>query len=421
MTSSNDPQDPKQSVLDQLTQRVQDLQAQVQLSALNDELNRLGNLGARLHERLQQQVAAHRYAFLAPLTAQVEQATSRWTALEPELQTALQKLMPSLKQAAQTLSEQVKQAGFRIHSEADFQRLNGLADANAKTLVSYLEATEQAFRARYASLEQVLQDLEAYLNDVAWTLEQVQEAELTLENGESVFIACKAEWVDGRDNPDGVLYLSNQRLFFEQKEKKGKFLGLFGGKQVQDALWSVSLGQISATETQRKGIIGGKAMLTLSLNNASYSELELEIKGGFGNQRLADLIERVRAGEYSAPLIVPELASLPSLKLQPVPVLSQANDAVASSFMQKAVDAAGTATTGTDETEAKPVDSVASSFMKKALSAADPDEAKPSDSVASNFMKKALSAAKEDEDKPDSVASSFMKKALDNADKSDAD
>ncbi len=441
MTSPNDPQDPKQSTLAQLTQTVQDLQAQTELGALTDEVKRLDSLCAHLTETLQRQVAARQYAFLAPLQAQVQQATTRWGALEPELLSVLQPVAPKLKQAAQSLGEQLNQAAIRIHSDADFQRLSTLLDANAKTLSSYLEETEQAFRARYETFEQALQELDAYLTDVSWALEQVQEAELTLESGESVFIACKAEWVDGRNNPEGVLYLTNQRLFFEQKETKGKFLGLFGGKQVQDALWSVTLAQITGMDSQRKGIIGGKAMLTLSLSNASHAELELEIKGGFGNERLADLIQRVRAGEYNAPVTLPELASLPSLKVQPVPTLSQASDAVASSFMQKAVGAAGMAASVTTEEPAKPVSSmgeafmkkavsaagaadeekpasVADSFMKKALSAAE-DEDKPA-SVASSFMKKALSAA-EDEDKPASVASSFMKKALDKADESDKD
>jgi len=120
-----------------------------------------------------------------------------------------------------------------------------------------------------------------------------------------VFIATKAEWAStgkGSDDPDGNLYVTNKRLIFEQNEKKGKFLGLFGGKQVQAALWDIALTDITGISTENKGFFGGKSMLMISTSHPEYAELPLEIKGGFGNERFAGLLERAKRGEFSIPV-----------------------------------------------------------------------------------------------------------------------
>ncbi len=110
------------------------------------------------------------------------------------------------------------------------------------------------------------------------------------------------------DDPDGILYVTNKRLLFEQKEKQGKFLGVFGGKKVQNALWEVALAHLHTSEAERKGIIGGRAMLTLTFSSdASLPSITLEVKGGFGNERLERMLKLAQHGQFTPPLDLPSL------------------------------------------------------------------------------------------------------------------
>src|SRR5690606_10389450 len=100
-------------------------------------------------------------------------------------------------------------------------------------------------------------------------------------SGESVFIAAEAEWDDNRDKPDGYLFVTNQRVLFEQNEKTGKKFGMFGGSQTQQLLWETPLNAIEQITPEDKGLFGGKDLIHLKLGSgAPYAQIKLEVKGG---------------------------------------------------------------------------------------------------------------------------------------------
>ena len=57
---------------------------------------------------------------------------------------------------------------------------------------------------------------------------------------------------------DGVLYLTDRRVLFEQKERTGAFLGLFGGRNQQALTWAVALTDIEDVRAEDRGIFGVK-------------------------------------------------------------------------------------------------------------------------------------------------------------------
>ena len=59
----------------------------------------------------------------------------------------------------------------------------------------------------------------AGVEQLEWTLTQGDEAKFQLRAGEGVVIGAKATWLrSNEDHPEGVLYLTNQRVLFEQKQ-----------------------------------------------------------------------------------------------------------------------------------------------------------------------------------------------------------
>jgi hypothetical protein len=124
------------------------------------------------------------------------------------------------------------------------------------------------------------------------------EAKFDLSAGESIYMVAEAEWDDGGEKPDGYLYLTNQRILFEQKEKVGKTFGMFGGKEVQELLWQEELSFLQEATNEDKGMFGGKDMVHMTFDaGASYGNLTVEIKGGVDSSVWSTQINRAASGK----------------------------------------------------------------------------------------------------------------------------
>ncbi len=150
------------------------------------------------------------------------------------------------------------------------------------------------------ALEEQARTYVAQLNLVSWSLDQLDDSELTLNADEALVLAAKAEWVEtgkAKDDPDGILYLTDSRLIFEQKEKVGKRMGMFGGKEVQGIVWEFPVHLIETIQAENKGMLGGKDMLHLSLGaGAPHAQITLEVKGGADNDAWLAEIDAVKSG-----------------------------------------------------------------------------------------------------------------------------
>ena len=135
------------------------------------------------------------------------------------------------------------------------------------------------------------------LTEMNWIMDMKDEASFDFGAAEEVFLVAKAEWDDGDDKPDGMLFLTNHRLIFEQKEKTGKRFGLFGGKEEQGVLWEVAISQIEDVNAENKGFLGGKDMVNLTLGSGvTYSQITVEVKGGVPSKFWAKQINRMATG-----------------------------------------------------------------------------------------------------------------------------
>jgi hypothetical protein len=98
---------------------------------------------------------------------------------------------------------------------------------------------------------------------------------------------------------DGVLYLTDRRVLFEEKERTGAFLGIFGGRNQQALTWAVALTDIEDVRAEDRGILGVKDMLYLSLRRgAEPAEITIEVKRSADNQEWAAFIRQAKDGGY---------------------------------------------------------------------------------------------------------------------------
>ncbi len=196
-------------------------------------------------------------------------------------------------------------------------------EKQVEELEDRIKATEHKLIADLGTLPADANQSVQQLRDINWYLDQKDEASFKFLAGESVFLAAKAEWVatgKGKDDPDGILYLTDQRLVFEQKETTGKKLGFFGGKKEQELEWEIPLHMITDVKAENKGFLGGKDMLYFSLKAGAphAPQITVEVKGGVACKFWAAQVNRMISGSTKDErAIEPDPEELEAIKKAP--------------------------------------------------------------------------------------------------------
>lgn len=302
--------DPHAAARSRMSRIRQQLQSAVRETGLHDVVKAVNQTSEKLRHAPSQigQLEGRGYRFSTVLSSQAQALQAAWTAATQTIHQDIQQAVASLQPEATRVQGLVGQAESLVTNPDQFNTASALAEQAVRALENQTKMAEETVRRGFSAVQTAVEMFEQHLKDANETLDELKEASITLNPDESVIMACKIEWAatgKGGDDPDGNIYLTDKRLVFEQKEKKGKFLGLFGGKQVQGQLWAVELSQITGMTADKKGLFGGRKMLLLGLaEGAPYPELPLEVKDGFGNERLAELIRRAQAGQFGAPIDV---------------------------------------------------------------------------------------------------------------------
>ena len=110
-----------------------------------------------------------------------------------------------------------------------------------------------------------------------------------------------------QSDPEGVLYLTDQRLIFEQKEKvtTKKVLFIATEKElVQETLWEVPVVLVEDAKSSKEGFLNKDDYLELTLDSrASMDKIHLHIWQR-GDDWVA-LVNRARAGDFDQTRAIP--------------------------------------------------------------------------------------------------------------------
>jgi len=117
-------------------------------------------------------------------------------------------------------------------------------------------------------------------------------------SAENLIMAVKARWdKEGKDDPEGILYITNRRLVFERKEKVATKKILFittASELVQETLIDQALGDLGAWKAESKGLFGHQDFLQVQLPRLGDVALHLD---GQDSKEWASLLERARSGQ----------------------------------------------------------------------------------------------------------------------------
>jgi hypothetical protein len=287
------------SRLDRVRAEFNRLQDDVRLTSIEKQVGEMnGSLTALKTNLLALRTKG--YVFSSYLERKIEVLQKKWTAIHKDVLEAIDEAVQEMTQEARRVERTVDQAGRGKESHID------RAEAAVETLSSKLKATSTAIKSRYSNVADTIAQTYEQLETVKWSFEQAEEACFQFLQGENLILAAEAEMPedpDDKDAPEGVLYVTDRRVIFEQKQKVAtkKFLFITtNSEMVQKVLFEAYINHIEdvVAEDKRKMLVMSKALLHLQLSpEAEHKAGLFELKGGASNEDWDQLISRVTSGD----------------------------------------------------------------------------------------------------------------------------
>lgn len=248
-----------------------------ELSALQTKIGQLQE-GARLKtardaiEDLQtkvggmaQRIAGLRqrgYVFEKGLEEQAATFVKQWQGLYPSLQQQVASQSAQLQAALRPVEAQMAQLGSLRNNPMAARPLVASLNASVKTLESQVSAAERTISGMYDRFSQEVSQTDRHLSDIERLLNDLAEASFQLLPTEAGIASVKAVWCktgkEQKDDPEGVLFLTDQRLIFEQKEQVATKKVLFVAtekQKVQALQWEVPVALVDRVQTSKQGLL----------------------------------------------------------------------------------------------------------------------------------------------------------------------
>ncbi len=254
---------PNQQMIDDINaiqSKINSLQDSVRLT---DARTRIGDLQTEV-SGLNQRLAIIRsrgYVFEKDLEGTAAGLSQQWNNLNTNLTTQLNSQAASLETALQPIQAQFNQLSGQVNNPAIRPQIAGLLAA-VNTLENNSEAASRSIEAMFSQYDSDVTTLTRHLTDIEWMLTQVAEASFKLLPTESGIAAVKAVWCktgkEQKNDPEGILYLTDQRLLFEQKEDVAtkKVLFVTTEKQkVQQLMLETPIVQADKIATSKQGLL----------------------------------------------------------------------------------------------------------------------------------------------------------------------
>lgn len=294
---------PLQQQIDRLRHAYDEVRRSI---VMDDVIRKLSSVTSEI-TALPAQIAGLRsqgYVFASYLERKAEVLASQWQQISDLVRSAItneidrvQDQLNALADLWDNIDRQTMDRNRAIVLTQIERAINSLSEE--------VKVARQRIEAMYGEVPGNVSQTQQQIRQIQQYLKLAQDARVSWTPTERLFSAVEAKWLNGnKDTPEGILYLTDQRLIFEQKQKVGGRFG-FGGETVQQELWAVPVGAISEIHPEDKGVFGGKDLVHLTLRSGDYAELSLEIKGGIDSKAYAHQLNRVMSGDIENERAIP--------------------------------------------------------------------------------------------------------------------
>lgn len=306
--TSRTPRQELESKLSSLESSYQDLHSEAMLSSVKDSIEDLQTKAIQLSQKVQK-IREKGYVFEKDLEERCNGMRKQWVSLKPGIQRELEKQERSLSGDVKRLDAQMQRT--RSASRNVNMGLKSVAETEAavEALESKAEAAASSIRGMYDNLESQINQLGLHLDRIDWGLSEAAESSFDWLATEGLVRAVGAKWVRGRkDEVEGVLYLTDQRLLFERKEEVAtkKVLFITTEKElVQQAELEFALSRVEKASGKKEGFMKHEDHLYLDMGSGAQVDSAHFHLDGQDCDEWAQLVRRASEGEMDMQRIEP--------------------------------------------------------------------------------------------------------------------
>ena len=300
--SSVPPDSPIYSEVSSLASSLQDLQRR---SDFSDIVGQVNDLDASLDRAVDLLESARQEGFVyqGDLEQIAYNAVSQWQSARPQVATGLQQQAAGLQGQLYSINSMLQSLNASLPYPSAAGPLLHNAQTAVANLLDHISQVESSLRSSYSEIETRVQAINARLTDIHWAMDQLSGAKFKLAPGEELVMAVAARWdKEGKDDPEGVLYLSSQRLVFERKEKVATKKILFittASQLVQEVLIDQSLAKLGEVNPDNRGLFGHQDFLLAQFTDPGLGLVAFHINGQ-DSKDWAGLVEKSRSGRIDA-------------------------------------------------------------------------------------------------------------------------
>ncbi len=256
-----------QGSIDELEERASLSEVKEDVASLDADLNHALSLLESAREK--------DYLYQADLEDIAYDAMSRWQAVRTDVDESIESQAEQVENYIRPVNQQVRQLNNVLSNSDRAASVLSQTESEVRHALRSIDEVERSIESVYDDIEQQTNQLVIRLTRIHWALTQRDEASFDLLENEELFMAVKARWdQEGKDDPEGILFLTNQRLIFERKEKVAtkKVLFLTTAKElVQEVLGAQPLNGIESVKAQDKGLFGHQDFLEVDFDGQIVS------------------------------------------------------------------------------------------------------------------------------------------------------
>lgn len=241
--------------------KINSLQDGVRLTRIRDAVEdiqtTINNMGQRIAS-----LRSKGYVFEKSLEDQSIDFARQWALILPNVQQQINMQSATLSASLRSIEVQLPRLTTSINNPVAARAILNNLKTSVSSLESNIGSVERTINGMYDNVNNQVQKVANHLKDIEWMLNQISEASFKLMPNEAGVMAVKSEWwktgKEQKDDPEGVFYLTDQRLLFEQKEEVAtkKILFIATEKQkIQNLLLDIPVALVEEIKTSKKGLL----------------------------------------------------------------------------------------------------------------------------------------------------------------------